>query len=336
MVKGEARSQRPATNKDRGRLPSPFMTESRSNPVTEPGNGSSVSVCLPALNVESTIAEICMSIQGSLMPAVVDELIVIDSGSRDATPARAAAAGADVYHVDDIAPRVDGGGKGEALWKSVAVARGDIIVWIDSDIHNFTPQFVSRLVNPLLASPGLVMTKAYYRRPLQRDAISQDDDGGGRVTEIALRPLVNLLCPELAAVIQPLSGEYAIRRQVAFDLPFFSGYGVDIGLLVDVVREHGLSAVHQVDLGTRVHTNRSLHALGRTSFEVMTAFFTCMADQGRLSLEAPLGDTLRQFDVSNQPSDAHSDVVQLPPWRSARGGFVGTQMATSRLAAAPH
>lgn len=334
----KTRPREPASrraNKGECGIASTFMTGSRRHPLPGRSSGLSVSVCLPALNVESTIAAICESISGSLMPGMVDELIVIDSGSRDATPATAAAAGAEVYRVDDIAPRIDAGGKGEALWKSVAVARGDIIVWLDSDIHNFTPEFVARLLNPLLAFPELVMTKAYYRRPLQLDATTHDD-GGGRVTEIALRPLINLLCPELAAIIQPLSGEYAIRRQVALDLPFFSGYGVDIGLLVDVVHEHGLSTVRQVDLGTRVHTNRSVPALGRTSFEVMTAFLTRMAEHGRLSLEAPLGTAMRQFDASNQPSVAHSDVIQLPPWRSTRGGFVGTQMTAPRLATAPH
>jgi glucosyl-3-phosphoglycerate synthase len=265
------------------------------------------------------------------MPGTVDELIVIDTGSSDSTRATAAAAGAEVYHVEDIAPQLDEGGKGEALWKSVAVARGDVVVWIDSDIHNFTPDFVTRLVKPLLASPDVAMTKAYYRRPLQRGSSTNDDDGGGRVTEIALRPLVNLLCPELTEIIQPLSGEYAIRREVALGLAFFSGYGVDIGLLVDVVHDYGPAAVRQVDLGTRVHTNRSLHALGRTSFEVMTAFLTRMADLGRLSLHEPLGETLRQFDAGDRPSIARSAVVQLPPWRFGLAGIVDGERLTKTI-----
>jgi glucosyl-3-phosphoglycerate synthase len=282
----------------------------------ENGSRSKVSVCLPALNEEKTIGGICKAIRSALMPGVVDELIVIDTGSSDATTAVAAAAGAAVYGVDDIGPRLQGGGKGEALWKSVAVARGDIIVWVDSDIQNFSPDFVTRLISPLLGSPRFIMTKAYYRRPLQLDATSHDDEGGGRVTEIALRPLVNLLCPKLAHVVQPLSGEYAIRREVALDVPFFSGYGVDIGLLVDVVSRYGLAAIQQVDLGIRVHNNRSLHALGRTSFEVLAAFLTRLADQDRVTLHAPLGDAMRQFDAGNKPFVSHPDVMELPPWRS--------------------
>jgi glucosyl-3-phosphoglycerate synthase len=296
------------------------MTESGFSSMSqrrnENGSRSSVSVCLPALNEETTIAGICKAIRAALMPGVVDELIVLDTGSSDATTTVAGAAGAVVYKVDDIAPRLQGGGKGEALWKSVAVARGDIIVWIDSDIQNFTPDFVTRLISPLLGSPRLIMTKAYYRRPLQLDATSHDDEGGGRVTEIALRPLMNLLYPKLADVVQPLSGEYAVRREVALDLPFFSGYGVDIGLLVDIVSRYGLAAIHQVDLGIRLHNNRSLHALGRTSFEVLAAFLTRMADQDRLTLHEPLSDALRQFDAGNNPFVSHPDVMELPPWRS--------------------
>src|SRR5918992_506237 len=166
------------------------MTESGSSPMphrrNENGSRSSVSVCLPALNEETTIGGICKAIRSELMPGLVDELIVIDTGSADTTTAVAAAAGAAVYRVDDIGPRLRSGGKGEALWKSVAVARGDVIVWIDSDIQNFTPDFVTRLITPLLASSRLIMTKAYYRRPLQLDATSHDDEGGGRITEIAL------------------------------------------------------------------------------------------------------------------------------------------------------
>jgi glucosyl-3-phosphoglycerate synthase len=289
----------------------------------EDGPRSSVSVCLPALNEETTIGGICKAIRSALMPGVVDELIVIDTGSCDTTTAVASAAGAAVYRVDDIGPRLQGGGKGEALWKSVAVARGDIIVWIDSDIQNFTPDFVTRLVAPLLVSPRLVMTKAYYRRPLRLEATNHDDEGGGRVTEIALRPLMNLLYPMLADVVQPLSGEYAIRRDVALDLPFFSGYGVDVGLLVDIASRYGLAAIQQVDLGIRVHNNRSLHALGRTSFEVLAAFLTRMADQDRVTLHAPLGDALRQFDVDNNPFVSHPDVMELPPWRSLRSKIPG-------------
>ncbi|MGH2807618.1 MAG: glucosyl-3-phosphoglycerate synthase [Actinomycetota bacterium] len=271
--------------------------------------GQTVSVCLPALDEEATIGAICSSIRTSLMPRVVDELIVIDSGSSDATAVVAEESGARVHHVDDIAPRLQAGGKGEALWKSLAVARGDIVVWIDSDIRNFTPAFVTKLVGPLVRSPELVMTKAFYRRPL----LLEDHEGsGGRVTELGVRPLLNLLYPELAHIVQPLSGEYALRRDAALDLNFFSGYGVDIGLLIDAVRRFGTSALRQVDLGTRVHNHRSLHDLGRTSFEVQKALLTRMADVGRVALDREMADRLVQFDADHAPRVTYDEMVELP------------------------
>ncbi|MGH2753872.1 MAG: glucosyl-3-phosphoglycerate synthase [Actinomycetota bacterium] len=272
-----------------------------------------MSVCLPALDEEATIGPICAAVRRTLMPELVDELVVIDSGSSDATAAVAAAMDATVHHVDDIVPRLQRGGKGEALWKSLGVARGDIVVWIDSDIHDFDPAFVSRLVAPLLAEPDLVMTKGYYRRPLAIGDGAYIEGGGGRVTELALRPLLNLLHPELSSIIQPLSGEYAIRTQVARELPFFSGYGVDIGLLMDVVNRHGLAAVRQVDLGVRVHENRSIGALGQTAFEVLAAFIARSSDEGRLTLHRPMADQLRQFDANHRPLVSRLDVIELPP-----------------------
>lgn len=279
------------------------------------GGAVTVSVCLPALDEQETIGLICESIRRELMPAIVDELLVIDSRSADGTADAARSAGASVHHVDDISPLVSAGGKGEALWKSLAVARGDVIVWIDSDIRNFDPKFVSRLVAPFLVSPDLVMTKGYYRRPI---AIGDGTltEGGGRVTELALRPLLNLLTPELSEIVQPLSGEYAIRRDVALSLPFYAGYGVDIGLLVDVIASYGLDSIRQVDLGTRVHENRSLRDLGRTSFEVLTAFVERVASQGGLTLHREMGRSLRQFDGNHRPVISSPQIRELPSWDS--------------------
>jgi glucosyl-3-phosphoglycerate synthase len=289
-------------------------------PLEDLGQGdrrsTTVSVCLPALNEEETIGPICEAIQAELMPKLVDELLVIDSGSLDATAEVARAAGARVHHVDDISPRVARGGKGEALWKSLAVARGEVVVWIDSDILNFGPDFVSRLVEPLLESPELVMTKGYYRRPLAIGDGTYTEEGGGRVTELALRPLLNLLAPELSGVIQPLSGEYAVRTEVARDLPFFSGYGVDIGILIDVVTCYGFNSLRQVDLGTRVHGNRSLRALGQTSFEVLAAFIAGVAGRGSISVHRPLGEMLCQFDSNHRAIVTHSEIREFPSWRS--------------------
>lgn len=280
------------------------------------GRDVTVSVCLPALDEEKTIGAICACIRRELMPGLVDELLVIDSGSKDGTAAAARTAGATVHHVNDISPLVRGGGKGEALWKSLAVARGDVVVWIDSDIRNFDAAFVSRLVEPFLASPELVMTKGYYRRPISIGDGIYTEQGGGRVTELALRPLLNLLTPELSEMVQPLSGEYAIRRDIARSLPFYAGYGVDIGLLVDVISAYGRKSIRQVDLGARVHENRSLRALGKTSFEVLAAFLERTADRGGLTLHRQLGTALCQFDDDHHPVVSNPQIRELPPWDS--------------------
>lgn len=284
------------------------------------GREVTVSVCLPALDEIETIGTICESIRRELMPELVEEILVIDSGSTDGTADAARTAGAMVHHVDEIAPRVADGGKGEALWKSLAVARGDIVVWIDSDIRNFEAAFVSHLVEPLLTSLDLVMTKGYYRRPIVIGDGTYVEQGGGRVTELALRPLLNLLTPELSEIIQPLSGEYAIRRHVARSLPFYAGYGVDIGLLLDVIASHGLGSIRQIDLGTRVHDNRSLRALGQTSFEVLAAFVARVAERGALTLRQEFGTALRQFDNNHHPVVSEPQIRELPSWVSFAAG----------------
>lgn len=233
--------------------------------------GATVSVCLPARDEEATIGSICRAIKKELMLdyPLVDELIVVDSRSRDGTVAAAEAAGARVAAADDVdvgalPPSLPG--KGEALWKSVAIATGDIIVWADADTRNFRSDFVTKLVAPLLADSALVMTKAFYERP--DDAALTEPRPGGRITEIAARPLLALLHPDLTGFIQPLSGEFAMRRSAALRVPFASGYAVDAGLLIDVVRTFGLSSVAQVDLGRRLHRPRDLLALGRAATEV--------------------------------------------------------------------
>jgi glucosyl-3-phosphoglycerate synthase len=263
------------------------------------------------LDEEATIGHICRQIRNGLMPDLVQELIVMDSGSRDATLSAAASAGATVYSTSDIDPPVENGGKGEAMWKSVAVATGEILVWIDSDISNFSPSFVTRLVEPLQRDPEMVMAKGYYLRPLGKEA-----GGGGRITELGVRPLLNLLYQPLADIVQPLSGEFALRRAHALDLEFFSGYGVDIGLLFDVVETYGVDSVVQVDLGSREHDNRPLHELSRTSFEVMSALLQRLEESGLVKSTQPLGRRFRQFGIDHGPVDHRSDLLRLPAWSS--------------------
>ena len=274
--------------------------------------GARVTVCLPALDEAATISAICATLARELLSTgLIDELLVIDSGSTDGTPERATGAGAKVHAVGAILPELDPGprpsGKGEALWRSLAVATGDIVVWIDADIRDFQASFVTSLIAPLLADPALVMTKGFYERPVEGEA------GGGRVTELGARPLLRLLYPRLSGMIQPLSGEYAIRRSVAYELPFLTGYGVDAGLLIDLVHLRGLEAIAQVDLGTRIHRNRSLLELGRTSFEVMHGILLRLDDIGAVTLPDPLPTSLLQFLGDGAPRTFPSAATLRPP-----------------------
>ena len=257
-----------------------------------------VGVCLPALDEEATVGAICRTITTELVAAGdVDQLVVIDSGSTDATASEASAAGAEVFRAADLvpdAPRLQRPGKGESLWKSLAVLHTDIVVWVDADTRNFTSDFVTALVAPLLNNPDLVFAKAFYDRPLNGSEGSLPM-GGARVTELSIRPLINLLCPELAGFIQPLSGEYAGRRDALLDLTFGTGYDVDLLMLLDLVQHHGLDAIAQVDLGSRVHRNRDIPALGRMSFEIIRSLLERLDDDGRLKLADVLPEVLTQF-----------------------------------------
>lgn len=227
--------------------------------------GRTVSVCLPARDEEATVATIVSVIRTALMEQVplVDEIVVMDDHSRDRTAERAATAGARVVACGDVLPELaDSPGKGEALWKSVFAATGDIIVWCDADVTNFGPQFVTGLVGPLIERPELAYTKGFYERPVANGQ-------GGRVTELVARPLIALLHPRLAGLVQPLAGEYAGRRDVLERVPFVQGYGVELGLLIDLVSLVGPERLAQVDLGTRVHRNRPLDQLACQATEVM-------------------------------------------------------------------
>ena len=287
-----------------------------------------VSVCLPARDEAATLGPICARIASELMPAgLVDELIVMDSRSSDDTAEVAARNGARVERVDDVLPGHGGadGGKGEAMWKSLHVASGDVVVWIDADLRDFNPAFVTRLMAPLIARDDAVLVKGYFRRPVDDGAGS-----GGRVTELLVRPLLALLVPELGGVVQPLSGECAIRRAPALDIPFLSGYGVDIGLLLEVFRRHGLDAIDQVDLGERAHRNRDLQALGRTAHEVLEAALALLEDMGRLELPGPLPGAMTQFDYrdgAHRPIRHELGLTRLPPLSEIDPAPVGSYVS---------
>lgn len=240
-----------------------------------------VSVVLPALNEEETIAGVVDTIT-PMLGGLIDELIVLESGSTDDTEIRAVAAGARVVSREQALPAVPvNPGKGEALWRSLAATTGDIVVFVDSDLIDPDPMFVPRLLGPLLTCPDIHLVKGYYRRPLKLSA-GEEANGGGRVTELVARPLLASLRPELAGVLQPLGGEYAGTRELLTSVPFAPGYGVEIGLLIDTFDKFGLTAIGQVNLGVRAHRNRPLTELGAMSRQVIATLLSrCgIADSG--------------------------------------------------------
>lgn len=232
-----------------------------------------ISLALPALNEEETVGKVIRTIKAALMDKVplLDEIVLIDSNSTDRTRDIAAELGVPVHIHQNVLQRLGARrGKGEALWKSLLVTKGDLIAWIDTDIVNIHPRFVYGIVGPLLLNPKIQFVKGFYRRPLKVGAKMQAG-GGGRVTELTARPLFNLFYPELSGVVQPLSGEYAGRRSALEQVPFFSGYGVETGLLIDIFEAYGLEALAQVDLLERVHHNQPLEALSKMSFAIIQA-----------------------------------------------------------------
>jgi glucosyl-3-phosphoglycerate synthase len=273
--------------------------------LVERKGATTVSVVLPALDEEPTVGGIVEGIRALAdETGLVDEVVVLDSGSADRTAEVAAAAGATVHHRDDVLPRLGSfPGKGEVLWKALHVTRGDLIVYVDADLTDFGPHYVTGLLGPLLTDPGVLLTKAFYDRPL----LDVSAAGGGRVTELMARPLLSAYLPELAGVVQPLAGEYAARRSLLETLPFAAGYGVETGLLLDTVAAHGLDAVAQVDLGHRTHGHQDTEALGRMAATILRTVLS-RVDPGRATWPA-----LTQFRRGDAGAvEAHDTTVALP------------------------
>lgn len=233
-----------------------------------------ISIGLPALNEEATVGKVIQTLKTAFMEQIplVDEIVVIDSESTDNTVAIAEGLGVPVYrHPEILAEMGSYRGKGEALWKSLHVLKGDIIAWIDTDITNIHPRFIYGIIGPLLKYPRLQYVKGFYQRPIKVGDKLQAY-GGGRVTELVARPLINLFYPELSGIVQPLSGEYAGRRAALERVPFFTGYGVETGLLIDLYERFGLEAIAQSDLEVRIHHNQPLVNLSKMSFAIHQVF----------------------------------------------------------------
>jgi glucosyl-3-phosphoglycerate synthase len=234
--------------------------------------GHRVSVVLPARDEEATVGHLVADLHERWVQQVplVDELLVVDSDSTDATAAVARAAGADVVATTEVLPAHGSRpGKGEALWKSLAATTGDLVVFLDADLLGDIAHYVPGLLGPLLAEPQVDYVKGCYTRPLEIGGVVQAA-GGGRVTELTARPLLNALWPELAGFVQPLGGEYAGRRSALEQVPFVSSYGVEVGLLIDLLELGGLASLAQVDLGVRRHTSQSQEALGAMAGQVVS------------------------------------------------------------------
>ena len=283
-----------------------------------------ISVCVPTLNEAATIGPILDAVRMELIEGtpLVDELAIVDSSSNDGTQEIAAASGAKVLQDHEIAPQHGHlGGKGDAMWKSLFALSGDLIVWLDADVSNFHPRFVYGIVGPLLADPEISYVKGFYERPIGVGDVV-DPIGGGRVTELMARPLLNAFRPDLAGLVQPLSGEYAGRREVLASVPFFTGYAVEVGLLMDIADRYGVDSIAQVDLEERHHRNRPMRELSPMSFAILRAVMDRLESRGALELKGRLGEELVLFHRDGESPTIHETEVRVherPPAAESDG-----------------
>ncbi len=303
--------------------------------VLKERQGVTISVGLPALNEGKTVGHVIDTIKSALMDEIplIDEIVLIDSDSTDDTVQIAESRGIPVYrHSEILADEVGTQrGKGEALWKSLHVLKGDLIAWIDTDITNIHPRFIYGLLGPLLKRPNIQYVKGFYQRPIKVGDTLQAY-GGGRVTELVARPLLNLFYPELSGIIQPLSGEYAGRRSALETLPFFSGYGVETGMLIDIHNYGGLECIAQSDLEQRVHHNQPLVGLSKMSFAILQVFISRLETRYDVRLLEHANRTMKliayepdrfALDVEAITDLERPPMVSIPAYleRRTMGGF---------------
>jgi glucosyl-3-phosphoglycerate synthase len=272
--------------------------------------GLKISLCLPTLNEEKTIAKEIVIMKSELVTRypLLDEIIVIDSGSEDRTLEIAAEFGADVYEADNILPDLENyRGKGENLWKALYVTRGDIIVYLDADIKNIHHRFAYGLVGPLLTNDTIKYSKGFYDRPIATGNNTIRPTGGGRVTELVIRPLFSLFFPELTQILQPLSGEYAGFREIFEKVPFPIGYGIETSLIMDICENWGLDVIAQVDLDKRVHRNQDTRSLGKMAFVIMETFLKRLEKLGRIELKKELLLQMIQYNLVG--NDYEADIL---------------------------
>jgi glucosyl-3-phosphoglycerate synthase len=289
--------------------------------------GLTISVCLPTLNEEKTIAKEIVIIRSELMTRfpLVDEIVVVDSGSTDSTRDIAQSFGADVYEAEKILPHLPPfTGKGENLWKALFITRGDIIVYLDADIKNIHHRFVYALVGPLLRYDHIRYVKAFYDRPIATDPRKIRPTGGGRVTELIIRPLFSLFFPELTQIIQPLSGEYAGYRELFENIPFPIGYGVETSMILDIYEKWGLNVMAQVDLDRRVHRNQETRALGKMAFVILKTFLNRIEKLGHIEIKQDLYHDMIQYirsskqykaDIFSIKGKERPPMISIPEYR---------------------
>jgi len=286
-----------------------------------------ISICLPTLNEEKTIAKEIIIMKSELMTRypLVDEIVVIDSGSTDNTKKIAESYGADVYEANQILPDLEKfKGKGENLWKALYITKGDIIVYIDADIKNIHHRFAYGLIGPLLLNDNIKFAKAFYDRPISIGKNKIRPTGGGRVTELVIRPLFSLFFPELTQIIQPLSGEYAGYREIFEKIPFPIGYGVETSMIMDIYEKWGLDVIAQVDLDRRIHRNQDTKALGRMAFAILKTFINRKIKLGLIEIKQDLFDEIIQYNLVDNKYQPHPlkiagherpPIIEIPQYR---------------------